>query len=70
MGLFDVHRLNAAGLDKARKVRDVFYDAMLQLELICGTDGRDMAIVRTKLQEGCFFAKRAMAVLPENQEAE
>jgi hypothetical protein len=29
--------------------------------------GREMSIVRTKLQEACFFAKRAMAEQQQNQ---
>jgi hypothetical protein len=29
-----------------------------------------MAIARTKLEEACFFAKKAMAQLPENHVAD
>lgn len=29
--------------------------------------GREFAIVMTKLEEACFFAKKAMALQPENQ---
>jgi hypothetical protein len=40
------------------------------LEAITGAGGREMAIVRTKLEEAAFFAKRAMATQAENQEAQ
>jgi len=30
-------------------------------------DPRKLALVRTKLEEACFFAKKAMAESPENQ---
>ena len=66
--LFDVHKLNEGGLIKAAMIRDHFQNLLDQLEAIAGADGRDMAIVRTKLQEANFFAKRAMAVRKENQE--
>lgn len=31
---------------------------------------REMAIVRTKLEEACFFAQKSMSRKPENQERE
>lgn len=66
--MFDVHRLNEIGMDKAHGIQAAFSEALRALEGLCGTDGREMAIVRTKLEEACFFAKRAMAIKPENQE--
>lgn len=68
MSLFQVHRLNADGMLKARALQGEFEAFLASLEAICGVENRDMAIVRTKLQEASFFAKRAMAVRPENQE--
>lgn len=64
---FDVHLLNDEGIRKAQEVASTLSMALDDLEIICGKDGREMAIVRTKLQEAAFFAKRAMAVRPENQ---
>ena len=64
---FDVHMLNESGIAKARAIAETFSAALTDLESQCGSDGREMAVVRTKLQEAAFFAKRAMAVRPENQ---
>lgn len=67
MSLFDVHILNEAGISKAQQIQRDFEEFLEVLENHCGADGREMALVRTKLQEAAFFAKRAMAVRPENQ---
>ena len=64
---FKVHRLTESGLRKAGELADVFSDALVKVEGLCGTNGREIAIVRTKLQEANFFAKRALAQLPEYQ---
>jgi hypothetical protein len=64
---FNVHLLNEGGIQRARRIAEVYSDTLTKLEDICGPDGREMAIVRTKLQESAFFAKRAMAVREENQ---
>lgn len=64
---FDVHTLNEIGIAKAREIADLFSVTLSMLEVQCGADGREMAIVKTKLQEAAFFAKRAMAIRPENQ---
>lgn len=64
---FGVHILNDSGIAKAREIAEVYSRALVDLEALCGADGREMAIVKTKLQESAFFAKRAMAVRPENQ---
>lgn len=64
---FDVHMLNQHGKERATEIAETFSKALEKLEAVCGPEGREMAIVRTKLEEACFFAKRAMAVKPENQ---
>lgn len=80
--LFQVHRLNEAGIAKATGLAAEFSDLLRYIERVSGAStgsagtpyppslpgGRDLAIARTKLQEAAFFAKRAMAMDPENQE--
>lgn len=79
--MFDVHMLNEKGKKNANLIKEIFEEALSQLESVCGPDrstgagqmtqddsGREMAIMRTKLEEASFFAKKAMAKRPENQE--
>lgn len=64
---FTVHKLNDQGMSHAERLGVMFSAFLNNLEAMCGLDGREMAIVRTKLQEAAFFAKRAIAVRHENQ---
>lgn len=64
---FEVHMLNEEGKVKARRIANTFNGALAELEDCCGVEGREMSIVRTKLEEACFFAKKAMASSPDNQ---
>jgi hypothetical protein len=64
---FQVHRLNAAGMAKAQLLGEVFSEALNQIDKIV-PDGRELSLVKTKLQEASFFAKRAIAMHPFNQE--
>jgi hypothetical protein len=64
---FAVHMLNASGKNKAGVIATAFDTLLSDLERVC-PDGREMAIVRTKLEEACFFAKKSMASALENQE--
>jgi len=64
---FDVHMLNEHGKGRAFDVAKLFSVCLNNLEAVIGADGREMAIVRTKMQEAAFFAKRAVAVKAENQ---
>ena len=63
---FNVHKLNDAGMEKAIDIALVFDRALTSLINLCPS-GRHLAIVKTKLEEACFFAKKAMAESPENQ---
>lgn len=63
-----MHLLNPEGIAKARLIAELMSDALNQLEALCGANSREMAIVRTKMEEAAFFAKKAMAVNPNNQE--
>lgn len=64
---FQVHMLSELGKARAKDIACAFSDLLDRLEAQ-GITGRDMALVKTKLEEACFVAKRGMASLPENQE--
>jgi len=68
--LFKVHRLNEGGMKNARLIAEEFNLLLDRLETIIGTGSpnREFAIVKTKLEEACFFAKKAMANDPANQQ--
>lgn len=64
---FKYHELNESGQARVDRVAEVFSRALDDLEATvpsCQDNARDMALVRTKLQEACFFAKRAVAIHP------
>ncbi len=72
---FKVHKLNAAGLDRANELAAGFSELLNNVEGICtpkgdprGPGGRELALVRTHLEQASYYAKRAMALQPENQE--
>jgi len=64
--LFEVHILNEVGKANAQHIAQVFELAVTSLRDVCPL-GREWAIARTKLEEACFFAKKAMANNPTNQ---
>lgn len=64
---FQVHRLNEDGLLHAQEIASAFNDLLGVLERICPTNTREFSIVKTKLEESCFFAKKAMANVPAYQ---
>jgi hypothetical protein len=63
---FEVHLLNEEGIAKARELAELFSDALTKIERITGP-GREAALVKTKLQEASFFAKRGLAQRPDMQ---
>jgi hypothetical protein len=65
---FEVHMLNEKGQGLAKAIAGEFFGFLCSLEGMCGREGREMAIVRTKLEEACFFAKKAMASDKVNQQ--
>lgn len=71
---FKVHKLNSAGLDKAAELAAAFSELLNVVEAECspkeprGPGGRELALVRTHLELASFYAKRAMAIQPKNQE--
>jgi hypothetical protein len=65
---FQVHMLNDQGKTKAESIALAFSGLITQLEQHGLGPSREWSLVLTKLEEACFFAKRAMAQRPENQE--
>lgn len=65
---FEVYSLNSEGIDKANTIAVLFDNLLneLRAEGVC-LPGRSLEIVKTKLEEACFFAKKAMAINPCNQ---
>lgn len=65
--LFQFHRLNDDGIKKAEVIAHEFDDLLISLSSYC-PEGREFSIVKTKLEEASFFAKKAMAGAKENQD--
>lgn len=65
--LFKVHLLNEDGKLLAVKMAEDFTTLLSSLSAVL-QDSRDFSIVKTKLQEACFFAKRALATQERFQE--
>lgn len=63
---FGFHKLNEAGQEKAVKIQQIFEQAHKDLEGLLAHP-RAAAIVATKLEEACFFAKKSMAIDASNQ---
>lgn len=64
--LFRVHRLNEDGMKKAEEIAAAFNNCLVALKQLC-PEGREFAIVKTKLEEAAFFAKKSMANVQQNQ---
>lgn len=61
---FKVHILTEEGKRKAEKIAEAFDECLYKLIDLRGGDenpSRYMSLVRTKLEEACFFAKKDMA---------
>jgi len=63
---FQVHILTPDGLGKAKDIAFAFDMLLDRLKEYC-PEGRELSIVKTKLEEACFFAKKAIANDPSNQ---
>jgi len=60
---FRVHMLNDEGKAKAKIIANYFDELLENLKSYC-PDSREFSIVKTKLEEACFFAKKAMVGAP------
>ena len=59
---FQTHKLNQRGFAAATDIAESFDRLLINLAVFgCDTGTREFAIVRSKLEEACFFAKKAMA---------
>lgn len=65
--LFSVHTLNLDSKQRAQEIACAFDDLLEYLERNC-PESRELSIVKTKLEEACFYAKKAMANDLDNQE--
>ncbi len=66
--LFQVHKLNETGIQKARGFAEAFEMLLKEVEPLC-YPGRELALVKTHLELACFYTKKAMAIDPTNHEA-
>ena len=68
--LFKFHKLNKKGQERAKDMAERFSLLVGGFEVDFGIkDCREWSVAKTKLEEACFFAKKAMAVQIENQES-
>jgi hypothetical protein len=65
--LFAFHKLNTQGQEKATIIACWFVELISKLATVC-PESREFSITKTKLEEACFFAKKAMAVQLLNQD--
>lgn len=62
---FQVHMLNERGKKNAQAIAEAFDRCLETLSEMCaGTPA--FQIAKWKMEEACFFAKKAMAGIPEN----
>ncbi len=70
---FEVHILSEERLVRAGAISRLFDSMLDQLKQLCEESlpaSREFSIVKTKLEEACFFAKKCMAnhsILPKNE---
>lgn len=59
---FQVHILTTTGIEKAKELANIFDDLLRRLTFDYCPNNREFSIVKTKLEEACFFAKKSMAI--------
>lgn len=65
--LFKYHSLKPSAINKTELVAEAFSQLLTTLEEVCPPITREFSIVKTKLEEACFYAKKSIANAPENQ---
>lgn len=68
--LFEVHMLNDEGKGHAAGIAGDFHALLesVKAQIGDGAATREFSICKTKLEEACFYAKKAMALQPRNQQ--
>lgn len=64
--LFAYRNLNEVGKAKAKAIAVAFTKFLAELGTLEALEGREGAVVKTKLQEASFFAKKSMVQFPAN----
>lgn len=62
--------LNQDGIQASTAIAEAFSEFLTELEEGFGKDGhcqREWALVRTKMQEACFYSKKAVSLIPHYQ---
>lgn len=68
---FGVHLLNDEGIEKAKEMAHRFSELLAWLELPDNcVSSRELSLAKTKLEEACFYAKKAMATNLLNQKVQ
>jgi hypothetical protein len=63
---FDTHKLNARGLETVDFLSEKFNDLLNDVWFVLSPEGREIDIVRQKLEEACFFACKGVSKQREN----
>lgn len=69
--LFETHMLNDEGKGRAVGISGHFFVLLCSIKAQVGDDAaasREFSICKTKLEEACFYAKKAMASQLQNQQ--
>ena len=59
---FEGHILTPMGIEKAKDLAILFDHLLTRLDGDYCPNNREFSIVKTKLEEACFFAKKSMAL--------
>lgn len=65
--MFRTHMLNEQGKTHAEVIANGFNDLLALIKTYC-PESREFSICKTKLEEACFYAKKAMANGTANQQ--
>lgn len=63
---FQYHNLNSRGIGRCNFVSHEFTRLLTALKIVC-PEGREFSLVKTKLEEACMFAKKAISKDGNNQ---